>query len=201
MTRPAIGVAGLGSMGFGIAGSLVRAGFTTYGFDINPQQVRRLEQLGGQGGALTAMAPALDILVVVVVNASQLEDVLFGEAGAAAAMRNGTVVIGCPTVAPAAARAIEARLAQAGILYLDAPISGGAVKAEAGELTVMMSGRPEAVQAAKPALASPSAAPISAAKFSGSSGVSTAAETSSPRSMPRSCSASTAAASPASGPP
>ena len=59
MTRPAIGVAGLGSMGFGIAGSLVRAGFTTYGFDINPQQVRRLEQLGGQGGALTAMAPSL----------------------------------------------------------------------------------------------------------------------------------------------
>ena len=152
MTGPTAGVVGLGSMGFGIASSLLRAGLDTCGFDINADQVRRLGKLGGRSGELAALAPEIDILVVVVVNAAQLEQVLFGPGGAAAALRKGAVVVGCPTVAPDVARQIEARLTASGIHCLDAPISGGAVKAEAGELTVLMSGAPAAVAAAQPVL-------------------------------------------------
>jgi 3-hydroxyisobutyrate dehydrogenase-like beta-hydroxyacid dehydrogenase len=139
-------------MGFGIAGSLIRAGLETYGFDVNPEPVRRLSEIGGLSGELAAVAPSIDILVVVVVNAAQLDQVLFGPGGAAAALRHGAVVVGCPTIAPEIARLTESRLAASGILYLDAPISGGAAKAEAGDLTVMMSGSTAAVEAATPAL-------------------------------------------------
>ena len=78
MADPTAGVVGLGSMGFGIASSLLRAGLDTCGFDINVDQVRRLGKLGGRSGELAALAPEIDILVVVVVNAAQLEQVLFG---------------------------------------------------------------------------------------------------------------------------
>lgn len=139
-------------MGFGMAGSLIRAGLATHGYDINSEQVRRLGELGGRGGTLAETAALLDILIVVVVNAKQMEDVIFGDSGAASRMRRGSAVVGCVTVAPEVARQTEARLAELGLLYVDAPISGGAAKAAEGALTVMLSGRPEAVAAARPAL-------------------------------------------------
>lgn len=152
MTAPTVGIVGLGSMGFGMAASLLRAGLVTYGFDVAPEPLRRLAALGGRGGELADVAPALDILVVVVVDAAQLRDVLFGDRGAAESLPAGSLVIGCPTIAPGQAREIEARLALSGLRYLDAPISGGAAKAASGELTVMASGHPAAMAAAQPVL-------------------------------------------------
>ncbi|MEM6677656.1 MAG: L-threonate dehydrogenase [Pseudomonadota bacterium] len=143
---------GLGSMGLGMARSLLRAGHETLGLDIDPA---REAAFRAEGGAATPRAEALagaDAVVVVVVNAAQADAVLFGEAGAAALMRPGSVVINSPTVSPDYARATEARLAERGIHYLDAPISGGAAKSEAGELTIMASGTAEAFAAARPAL-------------------------------------------------
>jgi 3-hydroxyisobutyrate dehydrogenase-like beta-hydroxyacid dehydrogenase len=151
MSRVA-GVAGLGSMGFGMARSLMRAGFETYGFDIDPARVERLAALGGRKGAPGDAAGALDALVVVVVSGAQMEDVLFGAAGMAERMRPGTLVIGCPTVAPEFARDIAARLADRHLAYVDAPVSGGSARAEEGALTVMVSGAPAHVAAARPYL-------------------------------------------------
>ncbi len=150
-SHPLIGLVGLGSMGFGMAQSLLRAGLATYGFDIDPARVARLEALGGRAGAIAEVAGTLDILVLVVVNAAQMQDVLFGADGAASKLKRGAVVVACPTVAPDVARAMEARLAALGVLYVDAPISGGSVKAAAGELSVMAAGKPEAMAAAEPA--------------------------------------------------
>ena len=93
-----------------------------------------------------------DIAVVVVVNAAQTEAVLFGADGIVAALKPGTVVISCATVSPAEAREFAARTAEAGVLYLDGPISGGAVKAGNGQLTFMASGAAQAFAAARPAL-------------------------------------------------
>lgn len=148
-----VGVIGLGSMGYGIAQSLIRAGFTTYGFDIDPARVSNLAAEGGQQGNLSDLSETFDALVVVVVNAHQMEDVLFGETGAISAMRRGGVVIGCPTTSPDVARQMEKQLAEAGLLYLDAPISGGAARAAEGALTIMSAGQPEAVAAAQPVIA------------------------------------------------
>jgi 3-hydroxyisobutyrate dehydrogenase len=86
------------------------------------------------------------------VNAEQTDAVLFGENGAAAAMRRGAVVIASATVPPLYAEALGLRLAERGLLALDAPVSGGPGKAASGEMTVMASGSPEAFAAAQPFL-------------------------------------------------
>lgn len=148
-----VGVVGLGSMGYGMAQSLVRAGHVTHGFDVVPDAEARFRAAGGAGGALAEVAGRLDALVVVVLNAAQTEAVLFGEKGVVPALRRGAVVVACATVAPDFARAMAARCAEAGIHCLDAPISGGAARAAAGTLSVMASGTPRAFAAAEPVLA------------------------------------------------
>ena len=147
-----IGIIGLGSMGYGMARNLIKAGHQVWGHDINPDAVARLVADGAQAGALLDHAEALDALVVVVLNAAQTEAVLFGPEGVAAALQRNTVILSCATIPPAFAAEMETRADSAGLLYLDAPISGGAIKAASGELTIMASGRKAAFDAAKPAL-------------------------------------------------
>ncbi len=147
-----VGLIGLGSMGYGMACQLAAAGLETYGFDVAAERMAQFRENGGRPGELADVARAFDTLVLVVVNAAQMEDVLFGATGVATHMSAGAVVMGCATVAPDAARAIAARLAEHDLLYLDAPISGGAVKAASGELTIMASGPPQAFARARPAL-------------------------------------------------
>lgn len=147
-----IAVFGLGAMGFGVASSLLKAGHTTHGFDVVPAQMARFQSDGGAEGDLQEVAPKLDAVVVVVLNAAQTESVLFGEEGLVPRLPKGAVVLACATVPPEFARQMEAQCAEHGVLYLDAPISGGAVKAASGQLSVMASGTPEAFTAAQEVL-------------------------------------------------
>ena len=93
-----------------------------------------------------------EVVVSVVVNAAQTEAVVFGDNGVAATMKPGGVFVMCSTVDPNWSVALESRLAERGLLYLDAPISGGAAKAASGEMTMMTAGRPEAYAKAGDAL-------------------------------------------------
>ena len=147
MTR--IAVAGLGSMGSGMARRCVAAGHAVWGLDVNEDAASRFVADGGREGPLP---DDLDALMIVVLNAAQTEAVLFGEDGLADALPEGAVVIACATVAPDFARAMAARCAERGLLYLDAPISGGSLKAADGTLSVMASGSDAAFAAARPAL-------------------------------------------------
>ncbi|MEL6283351.1 MAG: NAD(P)-binding domain-containing protein, partial [Pseudomonadota bacterium] len=140
-------VIGLGSMGYGMASSCLRAGHTTYGFDVVEQRVSQFRSEGGAAGDLRDVASELDAAVLVVLNAAQTEGVLFGAAGLAPNLRKGAVVLACATVPPDFARDMAARCAERGVHYLDAPISGGSIKAAAGELSVMAAGSPEAFAA------------------------------------------------------
>ena len=151
--QSAIAVIGLGSMGLGMACSALRAGHRVTGYDINPEALKALAEAGGIAARSPADAAAkADIAVLVVVNAAQTESVLFGDDGAAASLKPGAVVISCATVAPSEAKDFAVRAEAQGLLYLDAPISGGAKKASTGELTVMASGTQAAFAAARPAL-------------------------------------------------
>lgn len=144
-----VAVLGLGSMGYGMAASLVRAGFRVVGYDVNRGAVERLAAEGGQAAeSPAAAAEGADAVVSVVVNAAQTESVLFGENGAAPAMKPGAVFISCATMAPAAARGLAERVEADGKHYLDAPISGGAQRAAEGALTVLASGGADAFKAA-----------------------------------------------------
>lgn len=145
-------VFGLGAMGYGIACSVLRDGHTTFGFDVEPAQMARFCEEGGTEGRIEDIADTLDAVVVVVLNAAQTEAVLFGQSGIVPFLRPGAVVLACATVPPEFARAMEARCATQGVLYLDAPISGGAVKSAQGRLSIMASGTSAAFDAAKPVL-------------------------------------------------
>ena len=147
-----IGVFGLGSMGYGMALSLLRAGHDVAGFDLNEAAVTAFQAEGGLAGGLTDILPGLDIAVIVVLNADQTREVLFGANGIAQHLTAGTGIIACATVAPSFAHEMEGAARAAGLHYLDAPISGGALKAASGELSVMASGTETAFSKARPAL-------------------------------------------------
>lgn len=145
-------VFGLGSMGYGIAQSCLRAGHETYGFDIVPAQMKRFRKDGGSDGQPALVAGQLDAAVIVVLNAAQTEAVMFGDGGVVPNMRKGAVVMACATVPPDFARNMAARCNALGVHYLDAPISGGSAKAASGQLSIMASGTSEAFDSARPVL-------------------------------------------------
>ncbi|WP_299369356.1 L-threonate dehydrogenase [uncultured Tateyamaria sp.] len=141
-------VIGLGSMGYGIATSCLAAGHVTHGFDVAAAQVDRFRADGGAPGTLAEVAGTLDAVIVVVLNAAQTETVLFGADGVVPRLQKGAVVMACATVPPDFARDMAARCEAHGVHYLDAPISGGSVKAAQGALSIMAAGTPAAFDAA-----------------------------------------------------
>jgi putative dehydrogenase len=148
-----VGVIGLGAMGSGMARSLRRHGSQVHVFDVRAEAAQAFAADGGVACASAAeLAAQCSVIVSVVVNAAQTESVLFGDGGCAAAMKRGSVFVMCSTVDPNWSIALEARLAALGILYIDAPISGGAAKAASGEMTMMTAGKPEAYAAVGPLL-------------------------------------------------
>ena len=148
-----VGVIGLGAMGMGVALSLVREGFEVHAFDLRPEAVQKVVDAGGhRAESLAALGKQVDVLITVVVNAEQTEAVLFGENGAAAHLKPGSVVIASATVSPEFAKALGKRLEDAGLLMIDGPISGGAAKAASGEMTIMSSGSPAAYAKCQPVL-------------------------------------------------
>jgi len=147
MNNRNIGLIGLGAMGSGMAQSLRRANYHVHVCDARPGAAEAFARDGGVACATPAdVAAACEVVISVVVNAQQTETVLFGEGGAATAMHAGGVFVMCSTVDPNWSMALEARLEALGIHYLDAPISGGAAKAAAGQMTMMTAGKPKAYE-------------------------------------------------------
>ena len=148
-----IGGVGLGAMGRGMAASLRRAGWNVHVCDVRLEAAQAFAADGGVACASPAeLAAHCEVIVSVVVNAAQTDTVLFGDGGAAAAMQPGSLFVMCSTVDPNVSVQFEQRLAALGLLYLDAPISGGAAKAASGEMTMMTSGTPAAYAKAGSAL-------------------------------------------------
>src|SRR5688572_12421469 len=151
--KNAAGVIGLGSMGLGVARTLLAKGFAVYAYDVRPQVLKEFAREGGHACASPAeVGASAPVVVVLVVNAQQTYDVLLGPNGAAGRMARGSVAISSATVAPAIAEDLGAQLKARGILMLDAPVSGGAARAATGQLSIMASGPREAFAAAQPVL-------------------------------------------------
>ena len=148
-----VGVIGLGNMGMGAALNLLHKQHDVTGGDLREET----RSLGSAEGGKVVVSPDalptdLEAVVVFVINAAQTEQVLFGEKGCLARMQKGAVVLCCATVAPEAAKALGRKIAEAGFLMVDSPVSGGASGAKAGTMTVMGSGSEEAFAKAKPVL-------------------------------------------------
>lgn len=148
-----VGVIGLGSMGMGAALNLAAHGHDVTGVELRESAWQELQGAGGTCVASpAALPPALDALIVFVVNTAQAEAVLFGPDSALPHVAPGGVILCCTTIAPESARTMAARVEAAGALFLDAPVSGGSVGARAGSMTVMSSGSPAAFDRAAPVL-------------------------------------------------
>jgi 3-hydroxyisobutyrate dehydrogenase-like beta-hydroxyacid dehydrogenase len=148
-----VAVIGLGTMGMGAALNLVRKGHQVTGCDVRETARAELVTAGGAAAASAADLPAdTEAVVVFVVNAAQTEEVLFGAQGCLGKLAKGTVILCCATVAPEAARALDAKIEAAGFLMLDAPVSGGKAGAHGGTMTVMASGSDASFTKAQPVL-------------------------------------------------
>jgi len=149
MTGP-IAVVGAGNMGGAMASRLLDLGWAVRVRDIDASRTQALAGAGAQACVSPAHAAAgAQALIVCVVDAGQTEDVLFGQDGAAAALPAGAPVLLCPTVAPEEVERIAARLAAIGLAPLDAPMSGGPVRARDGSMSLMVAGSDAAFGAAE----------------------------------------------------
>jgi putative dehydrogenase len=147
-----IGFIGLGSMGLPMAINLGKADFAVTGFDLRAEARAALQVAGGEAaGSLAEVFSGRDAVALMVVNAAQAEDVLFGQGGLAQLAPGGTVIL-MATCPPAAVAALAARVEAAGHALVDAPVSGGVVGAEAGSLTIMAAARRPVFDAVKPLL-------------------------------------------------
>jgi 3-hydroxyisobutyrate dehydrogenase len=145
-----IGFVGLGAMGAPMAARLVGAGHEVHGFDVRPAAVEAFVSRGGHAAdSARAAASRADLFWLLVVNGEQAEEVLFGD-DAVSALPRGTIVVAACTQSPASAAQLAVRVGDAGLVMLDAPVSGGVAGAQAGTLTIMCAGPDAAVAAARP---------------------------------------------------
>lgn len=134
-----VGIVGVGNMGGGMAARLLARGWTVRACDLVPERVAALVPQGAHAAATPAQAAeGAQALIVCVVDAAQAEDVLFGPAGAAAALPPGSAVLLCPTIAPDDVERLAQRLERAGLAAVDAPMSGGPARARDGSMSLMV---------------------------------------------------------------
>ncbi|SEE70396.1 3-hydroxyisobutyrate dehydrogenase [Arthrobacter alpinus] len=145
-------VLGLGAMGLPMATRLASE-LTVNGFDIAEPRLKLAEEAGIHTfDSAQAAARGADALLLAVRNGEQLNEVLFGANGVAAVLAKGSVVILTSTVGTEAIPSTVARLADFGVELVDAPLSGGPVRAGQGDLLIVVGASPEAQRQAAPVL-------------------------------------------------
>lgn len=155
-TEPTTGIGwiGLGAMGGPMAGVLARAGFAVSAFDLSEELVAAAAEAGATPAPSAGDAVAgAEVVGLVVATPAQVEAVLFGgDDPLIGKLAPGSVVIVFATIGPDAAIATAERLAEVGIGFVDAPISGGSARAATGDLLIMVGGDPTTVQQVRPVL-------------------------------------------------
>ena len=144
---------GLGAMGAPMAACIKSQGFTLSVHDKRPESAAPLVEAGATSAATPAEASTgADALVLMVVNAEQAEQALFGESGAAESLAPGGAVVLMSTVGPGPVRALDGRLSGSGFRLLDAPVSGGVARAGNGDLLIMAGGPADLFEELRPVL-------------------------------------------------
>jgi 3-hydroxyisobutyrate dehydrogenase len=153
-----VGIVGVGNMGGGMAARLLERGWRVRACDLDAGKVQALVAQGAVAAATPAdAADGVDALIVCVVYAQQVDAVLFGPEGAAAALERGTAVLLCPTIAPQEVERFARMLSERGLAAIDAPMSGGPVRARDGSMSLMVACEDAVFQAQRPLLATLSA--------------------------------------------
>ncbi len=148
-----VGIIGLGDMGFGMAGNLLKAGFAVSGYDLDAKKLQAFTRIGGSpASSAKEAAERSEIVFVMVLDAGQAKAVILGKDGILDGLSPSGIVIITATIGRTAVREIGEALGIRGIRLLDSPVSGGRTGAEAGALTLMIGGDADTLEECRPVL-------------------------------------------------
>ncbi|HEY8347274.1 MAG TPA: 2-hydroxy-3-oxopropionate reductase [Symbiobacteriaceae bacterium] len=148
-----IGFIGLGIMGKPMARNLLKAGYSLVVYDVRPEPVQELVAAGAEGASSAKeVAERTDVIITMVPDSPHVKAAVLGPNGVAEGARKGALVIDMSSIDPMVSKEIAAALAEKGIRFMDAPVSGGEPKAIDGTLSIMVGAKPEDFQEAEPIL-------------------------------------------------
>lgn len=146
-----IGVAGLGRMGRGMAGSLLTAGFPVAVWNRTPGRAADLIAAGARESPTPrALAGECSIILTSLADPAAVEATYLGSDGLLAGAAPGTILADCSTVAPALSRTLARQAAERGVAFLDAPVAGSVTAAAEGTLAVLVGGDRDAYERCRP---------------------------------------------------
>jgi len=153
MAGKKIGFVGLGAMGRGLVGNLVRKGFDVTVWDLAPAAVDAMAAKGAKrADSVAALAREVDIICSMVPDAPDVKRVALGDNGIIAGAHPGLIYVDFSTVDPTTSRTVGAALAERGIRMLDSPVGRGVPEAEAGTVTFMVGGDAATLEEVRPVL-------------------------------------------------
>ena len=161
MNNGTIGFIGLGVMGKPMAKNLVRKGYSLIVFDIKPEPVAELVEMGAKSGCSPAdVASKSDIVITMLPNSPHVVSVISGKDGVLEGLAAGKLIIDMSSISPVISRKMAALAAEKGIEFLDAPVSGGEPKAIDGTMSIMVGGKEEVFESVKDILLSMGASAV-----------------------------------------
>ncbi|QAY88277.1 2-hydroxy-3-oxopropionate reductase [Pseudomonas arsenicoxydans] len=155
-TLPSLGFAGIGLMGLPMCRRLLAAGYPLTVWNRNPAKCTPLVEAGARQVATAAeLCQHADVVMLCLADTSVVREVVFGPGGIASGAKSGQLLVDFSSLEPTATREMASALAdRCGMKWLDAPVSGGVVGAEAGSLAIMVGGAAEDVERVRPVLLS-----------------------------------------------
>jgi 3-hydroxyisobutyrate dehydrogenase len=151
--RPKLGFVGLGNIGEPVVRHLLQAGYEVLVHDARAEAVSRLDDTPARPvGDLKVLASAADAVLLSLPNSTVVEEVVLGEGGLTEGLSAGKVLIDTSSSRPSSTRAIARKLAERGADMLDAPVSGGVLRAKEGTLSVIVGGKQEVFERCSPIL-------------------------------------------------
>jgi 3-hydroxyisobutyrate dehydrogenase len=153
--KPELGFVGLGNMGEPMCRRLLENGYKVSVYDANPQTVSRLGDMPAEPAQnLKALASSAEVVLLSLPGSDVVEEVVLGEGGLAGELSSGKVLVDTSSSRPSSTRDLAKKLAESGAEMLDAPVSGGVLRAEEGKLAVMVGGREEVFERCREVLES-----------------------------------------------
>ncbi|HEX5816400.1 MAG TPA: 3-hydroxyisobutyrate dehydrogenase [Methylomirabilota bacterium] len=154
MNDATLGFIGTGTMGLPMVGNLLKKGFAVVAYDAVPAALDGAVKLGARAAASSAdVARRSEVVVTMLPSSSHVEAVYLGPGGVREAIDSGRLCIDMSTIDPAVSRRVAAALAERGVRFIDAPVSGGVPRATDGTLAIMIGGEKKDVDDARPVLA------------------------------------------------
>jgi 3-hydroxyisobutyrate dehydrogenase len=139
--KKAIGFIGVGTMGKPMALNLIKAGYPLMAYDLTPKPLEELKAKGARvGESIKEVAGQSDIIITMLPKSKDVEEVMLGDEGIIGGVKSSSILIDMSTIDASVSRNIAQVFLAKNIKMLDAPVSGGYLRAEAGTLSIMVGG-------------------------------------------------------------